>query len=102
MRVTGDDKDGPAGGGARGFGNATGLDEIIDSRLAMASVRPVSIPSRSPCVLSTGASDGTSCKKEKSSAPSSRSFGSLASEASAAWVDCRRPRRPKKRETADG
>lgn len=56
-----------------------GFEESIDSKLAISSGRPDSIESKSPIPLSGTEGlliDGTSAKKEKSSADSSISFAS--------------------------
>jgi len=90
------------GGGANGAGNGAGLDDSIDSRLAICSPRPGSILSRSPTSRSAGSdNDGTSERNVKSSAESSRSLLSTLPSADGTGV-LFRPRRPKKRETAEG
>jgi hypothetical protein len=76
---------GPLGGGARGAGKVVGLLDNIDSRLAIPSLRPDSIDSRSPIPRSGGAWNilGTSERYEKSSADSSRSLAGSSSLAGA-------------------
>lgn len=90
------------GGGAKGAGSGAGLDDSIDSRLAICSPRPGSILSRSPTSWSAGSdNEGTSERNVKSSAESSRSLLSTFPSADGTGV-LFRPSLPKKRETADG